>query len=106
MDGWLLQDHEEQVRNFQDRNFMMDYVINLLDDAHDCPWATAKTSNAILFCIIEQGGVSGMSDTENIDRIRRAHAQRNVAPNNNFLTTGTRTPQRQYLCILTKMLAG
>ena len=39
-------------------------VINLLDDAQDCPWATAKTSNAILLCSIEQGGVSGKSDTE------------------------------------------
>ena len=60
------------------REHMLDYVINLLDDATDFSWASAKASHAILLCRMEQGEIAGWEETEKIDRVRRAHAQRHV----------------------------
>ena len=54
---------------------MLDYVINLLEDANYFSWASAKASHAVLVCRMEQGEVAGWSDLEKIDRIRQAHAQ-------------------------------
>ena len=51
------------------RAFMLDYVINLLEDAADFSWASAKASHAVLLCWMEQGEVSGWSDVDKIDRI-------------------------------------
>ena len=59
---------------------MSDYLIALLDDSNDFSWQAAKASHAVLLCCMEQGEVSGWSDTEKIDRIRRANAQRHVMP--------------------------
>ena len=42
--------------------------------------ASAKASHAVLLCRMEQGEVTGWSDTEKIDRIRWANAQRHVMP--------------------------
>ena len=57
----------------------MDYVINLLEDANDFSWASAKASHAVLLCRMEQGKVVGWSDLEKIDRIHWAHAQRHIS---------------------------
>ena len=45
--------------NLQNRNYMLDYVINLLDDAHDFLWPSSEASHAILACRMEQEEVSG-----------------------------------------------
>ena len=37
------------------RDHMLDYVIDLLDDATDFSWASAKASHAVLLCCMEQG---------------------------------------------------
>ena len=58
---------------------MLDYLI-ALDDSNDFSWQAAKASHAVLLCRMEQGEVTGWSDTEKIDRIRRANAQRHVTP--------------------------
>ena len=58
------------------REHMLDYVIDLLDDATDFSWAAAKASHAVLLCRMEQGEISSWLETEKIDRVRRAHAQR------------------------------
>ena len=60
------------------RDHMLDYLIALLDDSNDFSWQAAKASHAVLLCRMEQGEVTGWSDTEKIDRIRRANAQRHV----------------------------
>ena len=58
--------------------FMLDYVINLLDDATDISWASAKACHAVLLCRMEQGKIQSWSQTDKIDRERRAHGQRHV----------------------------
>ena len=63
----------------QTGEFMLDYLINLLEDANDFSWSMAKASHAILLCRMEQGEVKSWSEAEKKDCIRRAHVQRHVA---------------------------
>ena len=65
------------------RDHMLDYVIDLLDDATDFSWASAKASHAVLLCRMEQGEIKSWSETEKIDRVRRVHAQRHSTAQNN-----------------------
>ena len=39
------------------REYMLDYIIDLLDDATDFSWASAKASHAVLLCRMEQGEI-------------------------------------------------
>ena len=55
---------------------MLDYAINLLDGAHDFPWSSAKASHAVLLCRMEQGKIKSWIDTDKINRVHRANAQR------------------------------
>ena len=64
-----------EEENFKCREFMLGYLVNLLEDATDLSWAAAKASHAVLLCRMEQGEVKDWTDVEKIDRIRRAHAQ-------------------------------
>ena len=57
---------------------MLDYLISLLDDANDFSWDAAKASHAVLLCRMEQGEVVSYQETDKIDRIRRANAQRHI----------------------------
>ena len=41
----------------KNKEFMLDYVINLLDDATDFSWASAKACHAVLLCCMQQGEV-------------------------------------------------
>ena len=65
---------EEKSQNFREN--MLDYMIALFDDANDFSWDAAKASHAVLLCRMEQGEVTDYSQTDKIDRIRRANAQR------------------------------
>ena len=62
------------------KNHMHDYLIALLDDSNDFSWQAAKASHAVLLCRMEQGEVISWSETDKIDCIRRANAQRHVIP--------------------------
>ena len=62
--------------NTKIREHILDYVIDLLDDATDFSWASAKASHAVLLCRMEQGEITSWLQREKIDRVRRAHAQR------------------------------
>ena len=57
---------------------MLDYCINLLEDATDFSWSPAKASHVVLLCCMEQGEISSWLETNQIDRITRANAQRHV----------------------------
>ena len=46
------------------KEHMLDYVIDLLDDATDFSWASAKASHAVLLCRMEQGEIKSWSETE------------------------------------------
>ena len=61
------------------RQYMLDYMISLMDDANDFSWISAKASHAVLLCRMEQGKIKSYSDVMAIDRIRRANAQKHVA---------------------------
>ena len=89
MSGFCRSMREES--NIQIKEYMLDYVINLLEDANDSSWASAKASHAVLLCRMEQGEVVGWSDVEKIDRIRWAHAQRHISQQ---ATQGTKTQEK------------
>ena len=61
------------------KEHMLDYCMNLLEDATDFSWSSAKAIHEVLLCCMEQGEIAGWLDTDKIDRVRRAHAQRHVA---------------------------
>ena len=63
----------------QIKEHMLDYVINLLEDANGFSWAFAEASHAVLLCPMEQREVVSWSDVEKIDCICRAHAQRHIS---------------------------
>ena len=65
------------------KNHMLEYLIALLDYSNDFSWQAAKASHAVLLCRMEQGEVTSWSETDKIDRIRRANAQRHVLPTQN-----------------------
>ena len=44
---------EEQ--NLKMRDYMIDYLISVLDDSQDFSWAVTKNSHAVLLCRMEQG---------------------------------------------------
>ena len=52
---------------------MLYYLCDLMEDAKDFLWASAKASHAVLLCEMERGTVD-WSNTPCIDRIHRAHA--------------------------------
>ena len=57
------------------RDQMLWYMSDLMEDATDFSWASAKAAHAVILCEMERGTVC-WSDTSRIDRIRRAHAQK------------------------------
>ena len=61
------------------KNPMLDYLIALLDDSYDFSWQAAKASHAVLLCRMEQGEVISWSETDKIDRVRRADAQNDMS---------------------------
>ena len=50
------------------------YLHDLMEDATDFTWSSAKAAHAVLLCEMERGTVS-WSDTNRIGWIRRAHVQ-------------------------------
>ena len=70
---------EEKNSNIKEN--MLDYMISLFDDANDFSWDAAKAS--------QQGEVKDYSQTEKIDRIRHANAQRH-----NVTTFGNQNPKK------------
>ena len=81
---------------------MLDYVINLLEDAQDFSWSSAKACDVVQLCRMEQGKISSWNDTEKINRICRAHTQWHVATshassqNPDKATTAKTTPCLYY----------
>ena len=76
---------EEKNNNVKD--IMLDYIISLFDDANDFSWDAAKVSHAVLLCRMEQGEIFDYTQVENIDRVRRANAQRHTTPTSGSQST-------------------
>ena len=73
--------HHEGGKNSKMREHMLNYLVSLLDDAQDFSLGTAKASHAALLCRMEPVEIGDYSCIDQIDRIRRADAQRHVNPN-------------------------
>ena len=77
--------------SIQHRDYMLDYLINLLEDATDFSWALAKASHTVLLCRMEQGEIKSWAETEKIDRVRRAHAQHHISASHGTSRNGGKT---------------
>ena len=56
---------------------MVTYMGDLMEDT-DFSWQSAKAAHAVMLCEMERG-VLTWEDTERIDRIRGAHAQKHLS---------------------------
>ena len=54
---------------------LLEYLSEIMDDMQDFCWSAAKGSHAVLLFCMEENKVN-WQQTEKIDRIRRAHAQK------------------------------
>ena len=66
-----------EEKNVKTKHCMLDYMTEIMEDAQDFGWASAKGAHALLLCRMEECKVNWHM-TEKIDRIRRAHAQKVV----------------------------
>ena len=62
---------------------MLWYLNDLMEDATDFLWGSAKAAHAVLLCEIERGSVT-WTNMSRIDRIRRAHAQKHHVGKQNW----------------------
>ena len=56
---------------------MLDYLGNIMEDASDFSWESAKAAHAILLTNMEADRLN-WAETDKIDRVQRAHAQRHI----------------------------
>ena len=62
-------------KSHKTKDQMLQYLADIMADATDFSWQNAKATHAVLLCNMERGAVTG-DNSDKIDRIRRAHAQR------------------------------
>ena len=74
------------------RNAMLEYVSDIMEDAQDFGWASAKGAHALILCKMEEGKVD-WSMTEKIDTLRQAQAQKIVV--NPSTSQGKKTGEMQ-----------
>ena len=81
-------------RECKDR--MLHYLGDIMEDATDFSWSSAKSAHTVLLCEMERGSVDWF-DTTCIDRIRRAHAQRhNPPPKQNWQKSNDQTKKPRF----------
>ena len=73
------------------RDIMISYLSDLMEDATDFSWQGAKAAHAVLLCEMERGSLH-WEDSDRIDRIRRAHAQKHVQSKQNWGKNETKKP--------------
>ena len=69
----------QEEKSGETRASMLDYLGNLMEDAYYFSWESAKASHAVVLTNMEADRLQ-WSDTEMLDRIRRAYAQRHITP--------------------------
>ena len=67
---------------------MLDYLGNIMEDASDFSWESAKAAHAILLTNMEADRLN-WAETDKIDHVRRAHAQRHIPGVHNSATRPT-----------------
>ena len=61
---------------------MLDYMTDIMEDEQDFGWPSAKGVHALILCRVEEGKVHLLMSDE-LDRLRRAHAQKiMISPSN------------------------
>ena len=73
------------------KNSMLEYLADLMEDAQDFSWASAKAAHAVALCRMEDGKLT-WKDTQGLDRVRRAHAQKNITSSS---TNGTNSKSQK-----------
>ena len=68
----------QDEKSASNRDLMLDYPGNLMEDASDFSWDSAKATHAILLTNMESDRVK-WSKTEKIDWLHRAYAQRHIS---------------------------
>ena len=71
---WCMQEE----RSEHNKTCMLDYIGNIMEDASDFSWDSAKACHAVVLTNMEADRLN-WTDTDKIDRIRRAHAQRHTS---------------------------
>ena len=72
---------------------MLDYMTDIMEDAQDFGWPSAKGAHALILCRMEEGKVNWLM-SDKLDRLRRAHAQKIMTnPINPQGTKGKMEPQ-------------
>ena len=64
-----------------DKDKNLEYLANLLEDASDFSFANAKACHAVVLTTMEADKLQ-WQDTEQLDRLRRQHAQKHPQPTN------------------------
>ena len=64
------------------KNRMLEYLADIMEDAQDFSWVSAKACHAVVLCRMEEGKMV-WSDTEKLDRVRRSYAQKVVSGQGN-----------------------
>ena len=72
----------KEEKNSDSKDFVLDYLVSLLDDTQDFFWEAAKASHMVHLYRMEQGKIASYSQVEKIDRIRRANGQRHIHRSN------------------------
>ena len=70
-------------RDNEIREHMLGYLNDLMEDATDFSWGSAKAARAVLLCEMEKGSVS-WTNTSQIDHIRCAHIQKHHVGTQNW----------------------
>ena len=65
--------------NVDIKNKMLEYLGDMMEDAQDFSWASVKAAHAVILCRMEEGKLT-WSDTQGLDRSKRAHAQKILTP--------------------------
>ena len=68
-----------EEKNVKVKDVMLEYLTEIIDDAQDFGWASAKGAHALILCRMDEGKVNWLN-SDKLDRLRRAHAQKVVNP--------------------------
>ena len=90
-----------EEKSSKNKEAMLDYLVALLDDSNDFSWAAAKASHAVLLCRMEQGEIVDYTQTDLVDRVRRAHAQRHITHTSSNATQNFKNPKQPSPCLVT-----
>ena len=78
------------------------WLLDLMEDATDFSWGSAKTSHAVFPCEMQRGSVSSVSNTTRTDRFRHVYAQKHVHHKQNRARTQAWAKKTWVLQIISK----